>query len=114
MLEAAFVAALAWLLYKGGKKSPLPSPPQAKGGPTPAKTKWPEEPPPVEHEGFPPGHEPTVTELQAKEASDVARAKHAARNDPKALLEIRRRERERQKALQDYAAQRKAYEESQK
>lgn len=109
----AIIGAALYLLWKGGvvKKKAEEKPKSAQT--KPAEVKWPTTEP-ESHEGFPPGHEPTLAELQSKEASDVARAKKLAKGDPFAQEVIRRKERERQKALQDYATQRKAYEESQK
>jgi len=110
-LTEAIIGGALYLLWKGGvvsKKEPAkPKTSQTK----PADVSWPTTEP---HEGFPPGVEPTVSQLQAKEASDVARAKAAAKGDRQAQLEIRKRERERQKALEDYATTRKAYEQANK
>lgn len=113
-LTEAVIGAALWLLYSGNKKKPA-SPEKPKTQQTkPAEVKWPTAEPVETREGWPPGKEPTVFDLQSKEAADAARAKVIAKNDPAALLAIRQRERARQKALQDYAAQRKAYEASQK
>jgi len=115
-LTEAVIGAALWLLYSGSKKKPA-TPEKPKTQQTkPAEVKWPTAEPVETREGWPPGKEPTVFDLQSKEASDVARARAAAtaKHDAQALLAIRQRERARQKALQDYAAQRKAYEASQK
>lgn len=111
LVETAFILSLGYLLWKGGKKPPLPTPPSEKKGPgpTPAKTKWPAVDVPPPPPPLTPDDKQAIAAQEAQHGAEttkfqaqLAEAKAKAGNDKYAQNDIAKKAAARKKALDDW------------